>query len=64
MPELGKQVALRLLELAVGELPELGATLAQLVHDAPDDLPLVDELRERLPLEGAAARARRALERG
>lgn len=61
---LAEAVALKLLELAVRELPTLGATLARLVNDAPDEMPLVDKLREILPLEGASARARRALERG
>jgi hypothetical protein len=56
-------VGLKLLELAVREYPPLGSTLSTLVHDAPDDLPLVPQLRALLPVEGAAARALRALER-
>jgi hypothetical protein len=58
-----EEVAFRLLELAVAELPELVDTLGPLVHQAPST-PLVERLREILPVEGAAARARRALERG
>ena len=61
---IAEAVALKLLELAVSQLPALGATLARLVSDAPDELPLIDKLRETLPLEGASARARRALEAG
>lgn len=56
-------IAFWLLERAVEWLPALGDTLGQLVHGASDDLPLVPRLRELLPVEGAAARAARALER-
>ncbi|MDX6480347.1 MAG: hypothetical protein QOG85_857 [Gaiellaceae bacterium] len=56
-------IAFWLLERAVEWLPLLGETLADLVHGASDDVPLVPRLREILPVEGAAARAARALER-
>lgn len=61
---IAEAVGLKLFELAVKELPELGETIGLLARDASDDLPLVDKLRELLPVEGAAARARRRLDPG
>lgn len=61
---IAEAVGLKLLELAVQQAPQLGATLARLVEDASDDLPLVPQLKEILPVEGAAARARRRLDGG
>lgn len=58
---IAEAVGLELLKLAVEQLPALGSTLAELVAGAPDELPLVPQLRKILPLESAAARARRRL---
>lgn len=60
---IAEAVGLKLLGLAVKELPQLGETLAGLVAGADDSTPLVPQLRELLPVESAAARARRELDR-
>jgi hypothetical protein len=61
---IAEAVAMRMLEAAVRELPELGFTLGRLVHDAPDDLPLVERLRQILPATSASDLALRSLRRG
>lgn len=57
-----EEVGLRLLELALQEAPHIVDTLARVSAGLPDDSPLAERVRELLPDEGAATRARRALE--
>lgn len=63
MSSVAEEVGLRLLEMAIQEAPAIAALLG-VVDDAPAELPIVERLRQILPAEGAAARARRALEGG